>query len=232
MFGLKGWSFKAGWCNGTKCVGMFLVRSLAGKGWPATCRRCREGIEMTIPGYNVRKAAQVTAFFTKKQGGTIEVLKLAKLLYLADREFMSLYDFPILFDYLVSMPHGPVTSMTLNYINGMEENRDHWNDFVVGRERNTVGLVRQDISFDELDELSDAEAHVLDTVWDKFGHMSAWDIRNYTHKHCPEWEDPQGSSSPIPYERVLKFLGKEDSTEIANEIDSLRSLDKSLAYAR
>jgi uncharacterized phage-associated protein len=191
----------------------------------------REGVKMSLSGYNVRKAAQVTAFFVQKDGGALEVLKLAKLLYLADREFMALYDLPILFDELVSMPHGPVTSNTLNYINGMEEQRDQWNGFVVGREGNTVGLADETLSVDALDELSDAEVHVLETIWDKFGHMTSWQLRNYTHKNCPEWEDPHGSSNPIPYERVLKFLGKERSTEIAEEIDSLRSLDKSLAHA-
>ena len=186
---------------------------------------------MSFPGYNVRKAAQVTAFFAKKQGGSIEVLKLAKLLYLADREFMARYDFPILFDHLVSMPHGPVTSLTLSYINGLEPERDQWDDYVVGRERNTIGIARQSLSFEELDELSDAEVHVLDTTWDQFGHMTSWQLRNYTHEHCKEWEDPHGSSNPIPYERVLKFLGKENGADIAEEIDSLRSLDKSLAHA-
>jgi uncharacterized phage-associated protein len=192
---------------------------------------CSERAQMPIPGYNVRKAAQVTAFFAKKQGGSIAVLKVAKLLYLADREFMAKYDFPILFDHLVSMPHGPVTSMTLNYINGMEEQRDSWIDFVEARAGNILGLTNPNLSEDDLDELSDAEAHVLETVWDKFGHMTPWQLRNYTHDHCPEWEDPHGSSNPIPYERVLKFLGKEHSSDIAQEIDSLRSLDKSLAHA-
>jgi uncharacterized phage-associated protein len=187
---------------------------------------------MAIPGYNIRKAAQVTAFFAKKQGGAINVLKVAKLLYLADREFMSRYDFPILFDRFVSMPHGPVTSMTLNYIDGMEEDRDQWEAFVVGRAENKVGVSRQDMSFDELDELSDAEIHVMEATWDQFGHMSQWEIRNYTHKNCPEWEDPNGSSTPIPYERVLKFLNKENSAEIAAEIETQRSLDQSFEQAR
>lgn len=186
---------------------------------------------MAIPGYNIRKAAQVTAFFAKKEGGSINVLKLAKLLYLADREFMSRYDFPILFDQLVSMPHGPVTSMTLNYINGMEEERDHWEDFVVDRAGYAVGIARPEMSIDDLDELSDAEIHVLEATWDQFGHMAPWQIRNYTHENCPEWEDPHGSSAPIPYERVLKFLRKERSAEIAEEIESQRSLDKFLAHA-
>jgi len=113
----------------------------------------------------------------------------------------------------------------------MEERRDHWEDFVVGRAGNKVGVSRQDMSFDELDELSDAEVHVLEATWDQFGHMSSWAVRNYTHANCPEWEDPHGSSNPIPYERVLKFLHKENSAEIANEIESQRSLDKFLEQA-
>lgn len=187
---------------------------------------------MAFPGYNVRKAAQVTAYFASKAGGSVEVLKVAKLLYLADREFMSRYDFPILFDYLVSMPHGPVTSVTLNYINGLEADRHQWDEFVEARASNNVGLVNQSFSVNDLDELSEAEVHVLDATWDQFGHMTSWQLRNYTHLNCPEWEDPHGSSNPIPYERVLKFLQKENSAEIAEEIESQRSLDKFLEPAR
>lgn len=184
-----------------------------------------------LSGYNSRKAAQVTAFFARKQGGTIQVLKLAKLLYLADREAMTRYDYPILFDQLVSMPHGPATSTTLNYINGLVEDRDDWDSYVVAREGNNVGVVDAELNLDLLDELSDAEAEVLESVWVQFGHMTSWQLRNYTHEHCHEWEDPHGSSNPIPYERVLKFLGKEHSADIAQEIASLRALDESLAYA-
>lgn len=187
---------------------------------------------MAIPAFNPRKAAQVTAFFAKKEGGAINILKLAKLLYLADREFMSRYDFPILFDQLVSMPHGPVTSMTLNYVSGLTEDRNYWEDFVSDRAGYLVGLAKHDISVEDLDELSEAEVHVLDLVWDQFGHMNQWQLRDYTHQNCPEWEDPRGSSSPIPYERVLKFLRKENSAEIAEDIESQRSLDKFLAHAR
>ena len=186
---------------------------------------------MTIPGYNVRKAAQVTAFFAVRQGGSINVLKLAGLLYLADREFMSRYDFPILFDHFVSMPHGPATSMTLNYINGLEEDQDQWGDFVESRAGYQVGLSRPKMSFDEFDELSDAELHVLEATWDQFGPMTSWEIRNWTHANCQEWEDPHGSSRPIPYVRVLKSLRKENSAEIAAEIETQRALGQSLEFA-
>ncbi|CAH1681162.1 hypothetical protein BOSEA31B_15139 [Hyphomicrobiales bacterium] len=35
-----------------------------------------------------RKAAHVTAYFAIREGGTIDALKLAKLLYLAERAYL------------------------------------------------------------------------------------------------------------------------------------------------
>ena len=175
---------------------------------------------MTIPGYNIKKAAQVVAFFATKEGGAINVLKLGKLLYLGDRESLKKYDYPILYDNLVSLDNGPVDSATLNFINGLSED-EAWDAYVNDRAGHTVGLTRR-ITFDELDELSVANLEVLETVWAAFGAMGKYEIRDYTHDHCPEWEDPKGSSDPIPYERVFKFLGKQDSAALAKAVEEER----------
>ena len=187
---------------------------------------------MITDGYNIRKAAQVAAYFALKDGGSINVLKLAKLLYLGDREHLSRHDFPILFDNFVSMDHGPVTSVTLNYVNGFKEDRNNWDTFITDRSGYAVGVARADILVDELDELSDAEIETLGFVWDKFGSMTKYGLRDWTHDNCAEWEDPHGSSNPIPYERVLKFLGKQHSSEIAEQIDTVHALSGALSYAQ
>lgn len=187
---------------------------------------------MPMYGYSPRKAAQVAAFFALQAGGAINVLKLAKLLYLSDREHLARYDLPILFDKFVSMDHGPVTSITLNYISGCEEDRDDWSSFVSDRAGYDVGVASDDLKVEDLDELSDAEIDTLQAVWEKFGGMGKYEIRDWTHDHCGEWEDPHGSSSPIPYERVLKFLGKEHSAEIDRHIEAVRGIDKALSYAQ
>lgn len=187
---------------------------------------------MPTHGYKTRKAAQVAAFFALKQGGSINVLKLAKLLYIGDREHLSRYDLPILFDSFVSMDHGPVTSMTLDYVNGYQEDRANWDAFVSDRAGYDVGAASEKMTIDDLDELSDAEIDTLEYVWTKFGGMSKYGVRDWTHDNCGEWEDPKGSSAPIPYERVLKFLGKDHSTEIAQEIETARGLDRALSYAQ
>lgn len=183
-------------------------------------------------GYKTRKAAQVTAFFALKQGGAINVLKLAKLLYIGDREHLSRYDLPILFDNFVSMEHGPVTSTTLDYVNGYREDRANWDAFVSDRSGHYVGVASDRLTVDDLDELSDVEIDTLESVWSQFGGMDRFTVRDWTHKHCGEWEDPKGSSTPIPYERVLKFLCKDHAAEIAQEIEAVRGIDNALSYAQ
>ena len=178
---------------------------------------------MTLAGYNIRKAAQVAAFFANCEGGEIHVLKLVKLIYLADRASLKKYDVPILFDEIVSMPHGPVNSTTLNYINGLCESRD-WDEFIADRQAHRIGLANKTFSIDDCDELSDAEVSVLEDIWISFGSMDRFAIRDYTHDHCPEWEDPKGASHPIPYDRILKFLGKANGALLSERIQDIRHL--------
>ncbi len=176
--------------------------------------------------FNSRKAAQVAAFFAMCSGGAINILKLVKLIYLANRSFMEKYDCVIFNDRLVSMDHGPVSSITLNYLNGYVYDREDWKDFVSDRENYLVGLARDSLTKEDLDELSKAEFAVLKEVWGRFGHMDQWQICDWTHDNCPEWENPHGSSERIPYERVFKYLGKKHSDELAEKVESERSLDE------
>jgi uncharacterized phage-associated protein len=69
--------------------------------------------------FNERKVAQMAAFFLGQvQGGRMSHLKLMKLLYLAEREALRSLGLHLTGDHLVSMPHGPVLSMTLNLMDG------------------------------------------------------------------------------------------------------------------
>lgn len=183
----------------------------------------------SMRGFKVRKAAQVAAFFAMAEGGSINVLKLVKLIYLADRRFLEKHDCSILNDRLVSMPHGPVNSLTYGYIDGFLNRREDWDAFITDRENHKVALANPDITIDDLDELSRAELRVLKEVAAKFRKYTGYRLRDYTHRHCPEWEDPNGSSNPIPYERLLKHLGKRHSVEIADSIEGEYELDRLLA---
>jgi uncharacterized phage-associated protein len=178
--------------------------------------------------FTARRVAQMAAFFARKQGGTINVLKLTKLLYLSDRESLSQTGLPISFDDMVSMPDGPVLSRTLNLINGSYDQASSamWEEWIADRENYDVSIKRE---FDrqDLDQLSDADLAVLEKVWSQFGKMDKYTLRDWTHDNCPEWVDPRGSSNPIKAFDVLRKLGKSEpeAKEFANSIQSERDLD-------
>ena len=178
--------------------------------------------------FNDRLVAQIAAYFLLRQRGRLPILKLMKLLYLADRESMSRYGYPITFDRMVSMPHGPVLSNTLNLINDFTDSSDDgWKEWIGDRSNHEVDLVKDRISRDDLDELSEAELDVLSSVWERFGQMGKYALRDYTHDHCPEWADPNGSSLPIEYKDVFKALGRtaEQAEALQAEILSKQSVD-------
>jgi len=160
-------------------------------------------------------------------------LKLMKLMYLADREAMRTSGFPMTGDRFVSMPHGPVLSNTLSHINDEALSSDGgWDSWISDKANHEVGLLRP-ISADALDQLSRADLGVLDTIWHQFGHMHKYVIRDYTHdsRNCPEWKDPNGSSSPIAYKTVFEALGFDSAqaVQMEAEIEAQNAIAKALA---
>lgn len=187
---------------------------------------------LEVDMYTARKAAQMAAFFTQKQGGSINVLKLTKLLYLADRESIAQYGLPISFDHPVSMPMGPVLTRIRDLTEGgcARSDQAQWDEWISDKSQHLVSLTR---TFDlgDLDELSEADIDVLETVWRNFGHMDRYTLRTYTHEHLPEWEDPKGSMIPMSEERRLTaILGDpEEAAVLAEEIEAMRQLGRCAA---
>lgn len=183
-------------------------------------------------GYNARKAAQTIAYLAiRNDREPMHVVQVAKLVYLADRESIRRYGFPILDEVRVSMKHGPVNLQTYEHINGEEDpTKNGWGDFLSDRASHTVGLAKADLNDEDLDELSDAEIEVLDAVWDQFGHMPVWGpkgIRDWTHdpENIPEWEDPGSSLSRIPLERIMRNVGVANAAEQATLVQQLEHID-------
>jgi uncharacterized phage-associated protein len=180
-----------------------------------------------MSAYNARKAAQVIAYFASKTPTRrIDVLKAIKLVYLADRESIKRHGFPIMDEPRVSMPHGPVNSKTYSHMQG-EYDLDScgWADFLRDRSNHQVSVKHGAPT--DWDELSDAEIGVLDHVWNEFGHMSKWKLRDWTHdpENIPEWEDPDGSSLPIPIERIMLAVGVENHAKQAQSVKDQSAIE-------
>lgn len=184
------------------------------------------GFVPSIPSwFDVRKAAQVVAYFALRAGGTINILRVTKLVYLADRRSMETRDHPITGDNFVSMPFGPVASFTYSYMKGQAPTKvDAWSEFV-GPERHHVLPLARPLNIDDLDELSKKDLSILSETWDDFSDIrDQFELADWTHKFCPEWRNPNGSSIPIDFATVFKHLGKDNPVDLAEEIQAERSL--------
>ena len=182
------------------------------------------------------KAGQIAAFFADKACASVSILKLVKLMYLADRESMRRHGRPISYDTLVSMLHGPVLSQTLDLINGFTGGAEGeaWDYWVSDRNNHFVEL-RRKFERKDLDQLSNAELRVLEATWMEFGHMDQWQLRDFTHDHCAEWRDPKNSESQsirIDEIDVFRAVGIEEkeAVALAQELKIGKALD--VAFSR
>lgn len=173
-------------------------------------------------GFRSRKAAQICAYYASQNKGTIEKLKLIKLIYLTERKFLASYHHPMLYDEYYSLPHGPICSSTLNGIDGIIH-KELWNEYIA-RNGNIVVAVKV-VCRDDLDEVSDAEMEVLGDVWHTFSHLTASQIRNYTHDNCSEYTETDKARIPITYHQIFEALGEENADEIATEIQDMVKLE-------
>lgn len=182
--------------------------------------------------YDERKAAQAAAFLIEQTPQKrMSHLKLMKLLYLAEREALRRFGLPMFGDRPVSMPHGPVLSMTLNLMDGdVESQPDGWESWISDKENHEVALRRQ-APREQLDALSDAEAQLLGDIWARFGAMGKWEVRDWTHRHCAEWRDPKGSSLPIAWHEVARAVGYDEAAaqELALRIEEQEGIEAMLA---
>lgn len=175
-----------------------------------------------VEGYNERKGAQVVAYFANKcPNSLIEYLKAVKLVYLADRESLARFGFPILDDDHYSLPMGPVNSCTKDYLSGDLQSAA-WSEILSAKADHRISSKVK--NSDDLDELSEADIEVLDAVWAKFGHMTKWELVDWTHDNLPEWEDPDGGATRIPFKRTLEHLGIDEAAQLQSEILSQRAL--------
>jgi uncharacterized phage-associated protein len=152
--------------------------------------------------YNEKKTTQVAAFFIKKHGGTLNYTKLIKLLYLADRESLNLWNRPISGDNYVSMGKGPVLSKTYDLINYESDPKfpSHWHLYIK-KEAYEVSIINEP----DNDELNKAEIEIIERIYLKYKNKSWKDMIRICHDICPEWENTGKSSAPFNFKKYLSI---------------------------
>ena len=113
----------------------------------------------------------------------LDNLKLQKLLYLAQSRYQFEHHTPLLKERFLAWKHGPVV-------------RTVW------AECNEFGdrPIRMDLAVDgPWNDLAPDIVDVLDGVWEEFGALSGWDLRQLTHRAGP-WPEHyvEGANVEIP----------------------------------
>jgi len=163
--------------------------------------------------YERARAEQAVLWLLHRHGGAMDVLKLTKLLFLADREHLAHYGRPIMGGQYSAMPYGPVPSVFYDEVN---------------RKKQPVsGLFKRERDGDRVsalapvneDYLSESDIEVLKHIDQTFGGWDPFRLRDFTHQ-LRAWREnfKEGSgkrSFPIPYEDFFLDLNTEDQKLLA-----------------
>jgi hypothetical protein len=177
-----------------------------------------------IPRFNEVKATQLAGKLLQLRGTRqMHYLKLIKLMYLIDREALVRWGWSMTGDRYVSMEHGQVLSGTYDLIRDEHFGDSYWKRYIsppLGEYE--VRLVAEP----EASELSEAELTLIEEVYNKFGRLNRWRLRDYTHR-LPEYRQTNGPSLDVDYASVLKGAQKSDEEirDILEDLEEIAALE-------
>lgn len=174
--------------------------------------------------FSMEKILHEILFLLSLNDNRMNLLKLMKELYLADRESIKERDTSISGDTFFSMPHGPVLSQTLNLCYDLPNNE--WATFL----DKIAASYYPDIAIKKMiepDLLSEKEKAYLTKVSDSFKDIDRFEIEDLTHM-LPEWVDPKGSSQKIHFADIMRALGKSEQeiAEAKQEYERFKNLSR------
>jgi uncharacterized phage-associated protein len=175
--------------------------------------------------FKITKATEAACQFVSREGGTINIMKLVKLVYLLDRLSVARRGIPVVGGAYFSLPNGPITSEMLDLVNsGCLWGQDdcHWDEYISDRQDHDVALKGEAPS----DNLSPAEMDLIEEVYREHGAKDQWELRDWCHEHCEEWTPLEKGRDLIPLEKIARAVGKTDEqikrlTENAEELNFL-----------
>lgn len=136
--------------------------------------------------FSEAKAAHAAAYLLKKAGGSLELLKLMKLMYLAERGFYERYGRPMIGDQPMADRHGPVLDSVYRAAADVRDAGPTWQQLICPRQDNDIDLKDNAV---QLKKLSQADRNVLDAVWEEHGHKTGSQLRKWTHRNCKEYDE-------------------------------------------
>lgn len=176
--------------------------------------------------FNTRKGTEVAALLIQREGGCLNIMKLLKLAYLLDRLSIQVRGIPVVGGVYLSLKNGPATSELLDLVNAGKiatDSDDSWERFISHRDGHNVALREEP----PIDFLSESEVRLVDKIYESHGGKDQWEIRDWCHQHCGEWNPLQVGALTIAVEEIATNVGKSEAEvrRISDEAQESNLLD-------
>jgi uncharacterized phage-associated protein len=155
--------------------------------------------------FHFERALQASAYLLRLDGKRMAYLRLLKLLYIADREWLAETGESITGDRACAMKYGPVLSNIDDLIKGNGSKAGVWDDHI-----HTEGYAIELVADPGRGELSKGIVNKLTEVTERYRQIDDWELSERTHEF-QEWSkhySPEGGSTPIPWQDILEAQGK------------------------
>ncbi len=180
--------------------------------------------------FDFDRSLEASAYLLQLGGGSMEYIRLLKLLYIAERELLAEDASPLTGDICTAMDHGPVLSTVQDIILDRNWQGAEWHQFIA-RTGYSIKLAA-DPGFDHL---SASVVTKLREVHSRYSEMNVWDLVKLSQAF-PEWNKNYSGSGcrPIPLEDILEGMGAEEGTlEAIREEEAIRrQMDRVISSAR
>lgn len=144
-------------------------------------------------GFNYKKSVQALNFFAIKAGGSINKMKVLKLIWLSDRLHLRNFGRPILNDTYFALNYGPVASNTKDLVENTsfltEPEREYRNQYLSNNSQNNYDF--QSGNPVDTRVFSKTDIEVMETVFKVFGHLNEFQLSEESHKYM-EWKKFEG----------------------------------------
>ena len=123
-----------------------------------------------MPRFNEHKALSTMLYFLSKAGGSLDLYKLLKLVYIADKRHLREWGRTISSNCYARLKRGPVPSEAYNMLKSVRGGEEEWNQDLSGffsiDGHRVTGLLAPD-----MEEFSKSDIQVLDCTFEDFGNV-------------------------------------------------------------
>ena len=179
--------------------------------------------------FDFHKSLQASALAMRLHGGTVAMMRLLKILYIADRELLAETGSTLTGDIAYAMKNGPVLSSIYNLAKLQSAHSEIWDSLILKK-----GIYLSLKKDPGRGKLSTCDINKVQQLCKKYEESDDEDLSQLTHEF-EEWKkafDPSnpGSSYRMSWEDALAAQGKSDLIdEIKAELDEKRLVDAAFA---